>query len=78
MDEMNNFLICIVNTGYEASLIVGKVYRRLSDEEAEQHGLVRVIDEDVDEQEGYLYPASLFVPIDVPEAAREALANVAA
>ena len=72
---MNEFLICIDNAGYEASLIVGKVYRRLADEEGERHGLVRIIDEDVDEQEGYLYPASLFVPIELPQAARKALVS---
>ncbi len=38
---------------------------------------MRIIDEDIDEQDGYLYPASCFVPIEVRQAAREALANVA-
>ena len=72
---MNEFLICINNKGYEASLIVGKVYHRLPEEEGERHGLVRIIDEDVNERDGYLYPASMFVPIELPQAARKALVS---
>ena len=70
---MNDFVICIDNTGFEASLIVGKVYRRLPDPEAEQHGFIRVTDEDVSEADGYLYPASMFEPVELPEKARQVL-----
>ncbi|RMF26205.1 MAG: hypothetical protein D6759_20025 [Chloroflexi bacterium] len=70
---MREFVICINNEGYSASLIVGKVYRRLPDPEAEAHQMLRIVDEDHSEPEGYLYPASLFVPIELPEAARRAL-----
>lgn len=70
---MNDFVICINNKGNPASLIVGKVYRTLSDVEAEAHNMLRVIDEDKSEPDGYLYPASLFVPIELPEAAKQAL-----
>jgi len=70
---MNNFLICINNDNNPASLIVGKVYRRLPDEEAEKHEMVRLIDEDKSEPDGYLYPASMFVPIELPEAAQRAI-----
>ncbi len=73
---MSEFVICIDNTGFEASLIVGKVYRKLPDPGAEQHGLVRVIDEDLSETDGYLYPASLFVSVELPEEARRALTAV--
>ncbi len=54
---MSGFVLCIDNRSNPASLIVGKVYRLLPDAEAE----------------GYLYPAALFVPIELPEAARQAL-----
>ena len=54
-------------------MILGKVYRRLPDAEAEQHNMLRVIDEDRSEPDGYLYPASLFAPIELPEAAERAL-----
>ncbi|HXG18369.1 MAG TPA: hypothetical protein VNN62_04775 [Methylomirabilota bacterium] len=61
------------NKSNSASLIVGKVYRTLSDPEAEAHGMLRVLDEDKSEPDGYLYPASMFTAIELPEAARQAL-----
>ncbi|HEY53837.1 MAG TPA: hypothetical protein G4N94_10305 [Caldilineae bacterium] len=70
---MYEFILCIDNDDYKASLIVGKVYQRLSDPKAEEHSLVRVVDEDQTEPEGYLYPASMFVSIELPEVARQAL-----
>jgi hypothetical protein len=70
---MSEFVICINNESNPASLIVGKVYRTLSDAEAESHNMLRVIDEDKSEPDGYLYPASLFAPVELPEAAKQAL-----
>ena len=70
---MNVFVICINNEKNPASLILGKVYRRLPDAEAETHQMLRVIDEDKSEPDGYLYPASLFSPIHLPESAERAL-----
>jgi hypothetical protein len=70
---MSDFVICISNKSNPASLIVGKVYRTLSDPKAEAHGMLRVLDEDNSEPDGYLYPASMFAPIELPEAARQAL-----
>jgi hypothetical protein len=70
---MSDFVICINNESNPASLIVGKVYRALVDTEAEAHGMLRVLDEDKSEPDGYLYPASMFVPIELPEVARQAL-----
>ncbi len=70
---MSEFVICIDSESNPASLIVGKVYRTLSDAEAQTHGLLRVLDEDDSEPDGYLYPASMFVPVDLPEAAKRAL-----
>jgi len=70
---MSDFVLCISNDGNPASLIVGKVYRRLPDTEAESHHMLRVIDEDKSEPDGYLYPAAMFVPIEVPEVAERAL-----
>jgi len=71
---MSDFLICINNESNPASLIVGKVYRTLPDAEAEAHGMLRVIDEDKSEPDGYLYPAAMFAPIELPEVAKRALA----
>ena len=70
---MSDFAICISNDDNPASLILGKVYRRLSDREAEMHDMLRVIDEDKSEPDGYLYPASSFAPIELPESAQRAL-----
>jgi len=70
---MSDFVICINNDSNPASLLVGKVYRTLPDPEAEAHSMLRVIDEDKSEPDGYLYPASMFAPIDLPEVARRAL-----
>lgn len=67
MSPMSDFVICINNDGNPASLIVGKVYRTLPDEAAEPHNMIRVIDEDTSEPDGYLYPASKFASIDLPE-----------
>jgi hypothetical protein len=66
---VSSFVICIDNKSNPVSLIFGKVYRRLSDAEAESHSLMRIIDEDKSELDGYLYPAEMFAPIEMPEVA---------
>lgn len=63
----SRYLLCIDNEGYRASLELRKVYQGIGDPEAEARGLVRVIDESGDD---YSYPASFFVPIEVPERAQ--------
>ena len=70
---MSEFVICIGNDGDSASLIVAKVYRTLPDAEAQDHELLRVIDEDRSDPDGYLYSASMFVPIELPDLAKRAL-----
>lgn len=70
---MNDFVICINNDRNPASLILGKVYRKISDKDAEAHAMVRVLDEDKTEPDGYIYPASMFVSIELPDVARQAL-----
>ena len=70
---MSDFVICINNDSNPASLIRGKVYRILSDVEAEAHDMLRVIDEDQLEASGYLFPASMFVHIELPKVAERAL-----
>lgn len=70
---MSDFVICINNESNPASVILGKVYRRLPDPEAEAHNMLRVIDEDKSEPDGYLYPASMFAAIELPEVAQRAL-----
>lgn len=68
------FLICVDNKGYTVSLEKRKVYLALPDASAFKHGQVRVIDES---GEDYLYPKSLFLPINLPASLRKALLKVA-
>ena len=70
---MSDFVICINNDSNPASLILGKVYRRLPDAEADSHNMRRVVDEDKSEPGGYLYSASMFAPIELPEVAERVL-----
>ncbi len=59
----NKFVVCTNNDVYPASLELHKIYRTLSDADAEQDGDLRVIDES---GEDYLYPAEWFVRIRLP------------
>lgn len=77
-DPMSNYVICINNDVNPASLIIGKVYRRLPDADAESHNMLRVVDEDKSELDGYLYPASMFAPVELPEIAERALMSAGA
>jgi hypothetical protein len=59
------YVVCIANKGYRASLIVRRIYQALQDRDAEKRGLVRVVDES---GEDYLYPRDLFAVVDLPSA----------
>jgi hypothetical protein len=72
MSDERQFVICIQNEGYPASLELWKVYRALPDKKAAEHQLIRVIDES---GEDYLYSETYFVPIKLPQAVEEALLN---
>ena len=50
-------VVCIDGDGYPASLEKRRIYVALPDTSAEQHGLLRIIDESGDD---YVYPARLF------------------
>lgn len=50
-------MICGYNEGQEASLLLRKIYERISDPDAEKEGMIRVIDET---GEDYLHPAKYF------------------
>ena len=70
--EHNNletqFVVCIKNDEYPASLEVRKIYQVLPDERTAQHQYLRVIDES---GEDYLYPMEYFVAITLPHIAEE-------
>ena len=63
-------VICLDNSGYEASLERRKIYVAVRDARAERLGHIRVIDES---GEDYLYPRRLFVPADLPLSVRRAV-----
>jgi hypothetical protein len=68
------FVLCMRNDEYEASLEVRKIYQVLPDSRATQHQLIRIIDES---GEDYLYPRDYFVFIKLPQTATEAFAVAA-
>lgn len=59
----SKYAICVDNAEYPVALELHKVYRVLRDKEALQDGDLRIIDES---GEDYLYPASYFLPVDLP------------
>ena len=64
------FAVCLNNDGYKASLEVGKLYQVVPDEEAEAHGLIRIVDES---GEDYAFAADRFHPVELPLAVERAL-----
>ena len=69
------YLLCVKNRGYPTALEVRKVYQELPDSDAEERGLVRVIDESGAD---YLYPSTFFVVIAVPRRAVKVFARKSA
>ncbi|NJN87079.1 MAG: hypothetical protein HC881_13270 [Leptolyngbyaceae cyanobacterium SL_7_1] len=68
--QSNQFVVCLNNEGYKASLEVGKIYRVIIDESARANGLIRIIDES---GEDYAFSANRFYPIEVPKPVEEVL-----
>jgi hypothetical protein len=63
------FAICLRNKNCE-DLIVRKIYPLLPDDKAQKENYLRIIDES---GEDYLYPASYFFVIDLPQKVERAL-----
>ena len=63
-----SFVLCIDNSDYRASLILGKVYRILPDPRAAKDDLVRIVDES---GEDYLFHKNNFVFVDFPSAVKK-------
>jgi hypothetical protein len=70
-DLETQFVVCVKNVGYPASLELRKIYRVIPDAHAAEHFLIRVVDES---GEDYVYPADFFVPIELPQAVEEVFA----
>ena len=67
------FALCVDNSEYKASLILGKVYRIIPDPKGAKDDLVRVVDES---GEDYLYHKSHFVFVDFPTAVRRRILSL--
>jgi hypothetical protein len=67
--EEKQFVICIDNSGYPASLELHKVYAVLPDERAAIDDFLRVVDES---GEDYLYSAKRFVSVELPQKVKQA------
>ena len=74
-EKSKPFAICLDNSGYEASLIPGKVYRILPDPDGEKDDLIRIIDES---GEDYLFDKSDFILVDLPASVEAKLNELAA
>lgn len=59
-NNQNQFVLCINNKEYQASLQIHKIYQVIFDFKASQHQMIRVVDES---GEDYLYPSNYFIPI---------------
>jgi hypothetical protein len=68
-----SFVVCVSDEGSE-DLTAGMVYHALSDQQAADEGLLRVVD---DSGEDYLYQASRFVGISVAEGEEPRLLAIA-
>jgi hypothetical protein len=68
--ESKQLVICIDNDCYPVSLETRKIYVALRDPVAEEHGLLRVIDESGGD---YLYPKTYFRPIALPQSVKKAV-----
>jgi len=67
------FVVCLSNAGYEASLEVGKVYRLIQDVDAASHGYIRIVDES---GEDYAFDANRFHRVEFPPAVEATLDSV--
>ncbi len=62
------YVMCIDNKAYPVSLTLHKVYKVIPDARGEKFGDIRIVD---DSGEDYLFAASGFVPVQIPEVAEQ-------
>ena len=75
MKREAQFVICIGNKGYAASLELRKIYQVIPDKAASELHEIRVIDES---GEDYLYPEEYFVPVQLPQSVERAVRRATA
>jgi len=73
--QEHQFAVCLNNEGYSVSLEVGKIYRVIHDDNAQENGLIRIFDES---GEDYAFSSDRFHPIEVPKPVEEVLLAAAA
>jgi len=74
IERSAHYAVCVRNDDYPASLELRKLYAVLNDPFADEHGLIRVVDES---GEDYLYPDSYFVRVQLPSAVEQVLQKIA-
>jgi len=75
MKREAQFVICVGNKGYPASLELRKIYQVIPDKVAAKLHQIRVIDES---GEDYLYPVDYFVPVQLPHSVERAVRRATA
>jgi hypothetical protein len=75
MESSTQYVICVGNKGYTASLESRKIYQVLPDKAGSKRHQIRVIDES---GEDYLYPADFFIPVHLPRAVERAVRRATA
>jgi hypothetical protein len=68
------FVVCVKNKDYAASLELRKLYQVVADETGARVDQIRVIDES---GEDYLYPKEYFVPVQLLQSAEKAVRKAA-
>lgn len=71
MAKPKQYVVCLSNAGYEASLLVRRIYEVVPDSDASGRGLLRIVDES---GEDYLFPEASFEAIELPTGLRRKLA----
>jgi len=74
MAKSARLVICLDNSGYEVSLERRKIYLAVPDAKAHKHGQIRVVDESGEE---YLYPADIFIDVELPKPVKRAVLQAA-
>ena len=71
MNRTQRYVVCLSNQGYEASLVIRRIYEVVPDSDADSHDMIRVLDES---GEDYLFPSTLFEEVEIPAGIRQKFA----
>jgi len=68
----SRYVVCLVNRGYPASLVVRRLYPVLPDALGDKHDMIRIVDES---GEDYLYPKKMFAAVALAKTVEKKLAT---